>query len=212
MVYVRDGYSVRIYSYDVTSDSWSQLPDSIRLNASITIINGWLTTVGGGYFEHYNELFSLTGEGSDRRWRKKYPSMPTKRSETTALCTGTTLIVVGGRGGYDAVLSIVEVMDTENHQWSTAADLPQPMCLASTTVCGDHLYMLDGTDENRHDTKLVFMCLVSDLLQSCVPSKSQSAKHKRCEATVWRQVANLPVNMFHLCVLSLSTAGSWWDD
>ena len=78
-------------------------------------------------------------------------------------------------------------------QWSTAADLPQPMCLASATVCGDHLYVLCGTDENRHDTKLVFMCLVSDLLQSCVPSKSRSAKLKRCEATVWRQVANLPV-------------------
>ena len=54
--------------------------------------------------------------------------MPTKRQWTTALCTGTTLIVAGGMG-VDTVLSIVEVMNTESHQWSTAADLPEPMYL-----------------------------------------------------------------------------------
>ena len=192
-VYVRDRRTVKIYSYDATTDSWSQLPDCVKERCTITVINGQLTTVGG---DMSNELFSLTGEGSSKRWTKEYPPMPTKRWGTTSLCTGATLIVVGGRGEGDRVLSTVEVMNTESHQWSTAADLPQPMCWASATVCGDRIYMLGGVDISRIATKSVYTCTVSALLQSCAPS-SLVAKLKKTflsdKASEWRQVADLPV-------------------
>ena len=55
-VYVRDGNTVKIYSYDPTTDSWSQLPDCVKERCSITVTNGHLTTVGG---DMSNELFSL---------------------------------------------------------------------------------------------------------------------------------------------------------
>ena len=71
-VYIKNGESVMICSCNVTSDSWSRLPDSVYSNSSITVINGQLTTVGGGsYPTYFNELFSLTGEGSGRRWTKQ---------------------------------------------------------------------------------------------------------------------------------------------
>ena len=191
-VYVRDRGTVKIYSYDATTDSWSQLPDCVNEDGSITVINGQLTTVGG--YES-NELFSLTGEGSSRRWTKEYPPMPTKRWCTTSLCTGATLIVAGGRGEGLVVLSTVEVMNTENHQWSTAADLPQPLYLASATVCGDRIYMLGGYDECYTFTKSVYTCSVSAFLLS----SSLVAKFKRTflsdKANVWRQVADLPVRL-----------------
>ena len=192
-VYVKDRGTVKIYSYDATTNSWSQLPNCVKKRCSITVINGQLSTVGG---DMSNELFSLTGEGRRRRWTKEYPPMPTKRRLTTSLCTGATLIVAGGRGESGAVLSTVEVMNTENHQWSTAADLPQRMYLASATVCGDRIYMLGGCDTRITYTKSVYTCSVSALLQSCVPS-SLEAKLKRTslsdKASVWRQVADLPV-------------------
>ena len=173
-VYVRNKGKETIYSYDVISDTWSQLPDCVHGSGSITIINGWLTTVGGySYPSDSNELFSLTGEGSNRRWTTTFPPMPTKRQWTTALCTGTTLIVAGGMG-VDTVLLIVEVMNTESHQWSTAADLPEPMCLVSTTVCGDQICMLGGVDEHSISTKSVYTCSVSALLQSCVLSSLEA--------------------------------------
>ena len=197
-VYVRAGGTLKICSFDATTDRWSQLPDCVREGGSVTVINGRLTTVGG---DESNELFSLTGEGSSRRWTKEYRPMPTKRRWTTSLCTGATLIVAGGWGEDGEVLSTVEVMNTENHQWSTAADLPQPMYLASATVCGDRIYMLGGNDKPYIGTKSVYSCSVSALLQSCVPS-SLVAKLRRTslsdKASVWRQVADLPV-LFSTC-------------
>ena len=143
------------------------------------------------------ELFSLTGESSGRRWTKKFPSMPTKRQCTTALCTGTTLIVIGGWGA-GGVLLTVEVMNTESQQWSIAADLPEPLYNASATctVFGDQLYMLGGLSKDHTPTKSVYTCSVGALLQSCV-SNSVEDRFKRTsleeKASIWRQLADLPV-------------------
>ena len=196
-VYVMKSSTGNIYSYDVTSDSWSQLPDCVYRDGSIAVINGCLTTVGGySYPNRSNELLSLTGKGNGRRWTQQFPPMPTKRKLTSSLCTGTALIVTGGFGEGGRGLSTVEVMDTETHQWSTATDLPQPIYRASGTVCGDQLYNMLGVVEHGLYIKSVYTCSVSALLQSCVPS-SLEAKLQRTsledKAGVWRQVADVPV-------------------
>jgi N-acetylneuraminic acid mutarotase len=200
-VYVMNSIVENIHSYDVTSDSWSQLPDCVHGFSSITVINGCLTTIGGGsYPDFFNELFSLAGKGSGRRWTQKFPPMPTKREWTTSLCIGTTLIVAGGFGEGGTDLSTVEVMDTETHQWSTAADLPQPMYRASATVCGDQLYMLGGAEGETlsYCVKSAYTCSVSALLQSCVPNSletkfQRTSLEDKTRSRVWRQVADLPV-------------------
>ena len=168
-LYLRAGGTVEIYSYDVSTDSWSRLPDCAKQYCSITVIIGCPTTVGGN---DSNELFSLMGESIRiyRRWTKLYPPMPTKRRGTSALCTETTLVVAGGETEDAAVLSTVEVMHTESHQWSTAADLPQPMCWATATVCGDSIYMLGGLDKRHSYSKMACTCAVSALHLSCIPS------------------------------------------
>ena len=193
-VYIRTEDTVTLYSYDVTSDSWSQLPDCVHPNGSLAIVNGLLITVGGGHYPAYSsELFSLTKEGSSRRWTKKFPPMLTKRCGVTSLCTVTTLIVAGGRGKGGKGLSTVEVMDTETHRWSTAADLPAPISGASVTVCGDLLYLLGGTVGSLY-VKSAYTCSVSALLQSCDSSSLWKMLSKsKAGPGVWRQVADLPV-------------------
>ena len=89
-MHVRDRGTVNIYFYDIVNENWSQIPDCVQESGSLTIINGWLTTVGGGSpFTHtyLNEIFSLDEEGSGtcRKWTEKFPPMPTKRRSTTAL-------------------------------------------------------------------------------------------------------------------------------
>ena len=190
-VYIRGGGSVMTYCYNVTSDRWSKLPDCVYDNGSITIIKGWLTNVGGYSYSHYsNELFSLTGKGSSRKWTKKFPPMPTKRMCTIAVYIETTIVVAGG-WGEGGVLSTVEVMSTENHQWSTTADLPQPVYCASATVCEDQLYVLGGRNKEYTDTKSVYTCSVSVLLQACRTPEAKFEKTSEDEARVWKQVADI---------------------
>ena len=95
--------------------------------------------------------------------------------------------------GVGGTLSTVEVLDTETHQWSTAADLPQPMFGASATICGGQLYMLGGLSKDLVSIKSVYTCSVVTLLHSCVKHPQQERAASAYKDSVWRQVADLPV-------------------
>ena len=180
----------KAFCYNISTSRWSQLPGSPASFSHSVIINNLLTLVGGRMCDTHtttNQLFSLTGEGSGRRWTEKFPPMPTKRSGTTALCIETALIVAGGKndklsGIYE--LQTVEVMSTETVQWSTAADLPQPsLWYAPASVCGDHVYILGKSNK-------LYTCSLQALLQSC---KSFLASLRNRGARVWKEVAAPPV-------------------
>ena len=151
-MYIRNGS--RVYTYTVNTSSWRQLPNSPTSDCSLVIINNLFTLIGGyiRFPTATNQLFSLTGEGSGRRWTEEFPPMPIKRHGATALCTGSSLIVAGG-----SPLRRVEVMNTETLQWSTAADLPQPLNYTPGAVCGDRVYILSHS-------KSMYTCSVSALL------------------------------------------------
>ena len=140
-----------------------------------------------------NSLLSLT----DNKWTKQFPPMPTKRWLTAVVCSGRSLVVAGGSTG-NKKLSTVEVMDTETLQWSTASSLPHPLYQASATLCGDHLYMLGGFDQNDKQSKSVFTCSLAVLLQSCQP-QSLVARQKTLSLAnrpkVWHQLADIPVTL-----------------
>ena len=177
-MYIRTRYQV--YAYTTSTSTWSQLSNSCACECPSVIINNLLTLVGGhDNVTATNQLWSLTGEGRGRRWKEVFPAMPTKRWGSTALCTGTALIVAGGRTAL-GVMRTVEVMETETLQWSTAADLPQPLYDAPGVVCGDHVYILSLC----RGPKSMYTCSVSDLLQSC---------RSRPTAGVWNTVAAPPV-------------------
>ena len=85
-------------------------------------------------------------------------------------------------------INIVEVMDTETHQWFTAADLPEPLSHSSVIVSEDQLYVLGG-HAGFKPTKSVYTCSVSNLLQS---AKSILSRASRNSMLVWCLVADLP--------------------
>ena len=184
-VYVRDVN--KVYAFTTRTSSWSQLSDCPTTDSTSVIVNNLLTLVGGTHRgATTNKLFSLTGEGSSRRWTEEFPPMPTKRFGSTALCTGTALIVAGGESESYVKQQTVEVMNTETLQWSTASDLPQPLYNAPGAVCGDHVYILPP----RTRSKSMFTCPVSALIQSC---------KSRPRANVWNKVAAPPVT-YTTCV------------
>ena len=177
------------FYYTVSTSSWSQLPDSPSFDSSSVIINNLLTVVGGhmyGTSVITNKLFSLTAEGSGREWTEKFPPMPTKRYWTIALCTEAALIVAGGWDDKSALLGLqtVDVMNTETIQWSTAADLPQPLWFAPASVCGDQVYILGGSNK--------YTCSLKALLQSCKLFLA-SFRNRGVKFKVWKDVAAPPV-------------------
>ena len=182
-MYVRTGnQEVHTYAYLTSTSSWSQLPESPTCNCPSVIVNNLLTLVGGYDSSGIttNQLFSLTGEGSVRRWTKKFPPMPTKRYGSTALCTGTALIIAGGKNEGGVQLKTVELMNTETLQWSTAADLPQPLWCAPGAVCGDHVFIL-------------LLGIVSKSMYTCPVSTLIQSYRSRLTANVWTEVVAPPV-------------------
>ena len=175
-----------VYAYTISTSSWSQLPDSPTDNCPSVIINNLLTLVGGDHRgTTTNQLFSLTGEGRGRKWTEKFRPMPTKRWGSTALCTGTALVVAGGDTKQCSDLKTVEVMNTGTEQWSTAADLPQPLWQAPAAVCGDHVYILGRSNKVMY----MYTCSVLTLIQSC---KSFLASIRNRDARVWKEAAAPP--------------------
>ena len=166
-------WNQQLLAYSVRSSSWSQLPKSPTSECPSVMINNLLTLVGGWHGGIItNQLFSLTGEGSGRRWTQEFPPMPTKRQASMALCTGIALIVAGGKTKQDSILGTVEIMNTATTQWSTAADLPRPLAFASVAVCDDQVYILGGSN--------MYTCSVTTLTH---PQLSN----------VWSEVAAPPV-------------------
>ena len=171
----------KVYEFTTSTSSWSQHLDSPNNSCPSVIVNNILTLVGGFLGPTItNKLFSLTGEGRGRRWTETFPPMPTKRYSSTALCTGTALIVAGGKSKNHSTLQTIEVMNTETLQWTTTANLPKALYNAPGVVCGDNVYILSL--KSRFNS--MYTCPVSALTQF---SKS------RPTADVWNRVMAPPV-------------------
>ena len=168
-------------SYDSASKKWSKCPQYPYYCGCLAVINGQLTAIGGcedAFDEstYTNELLSLHVRDG---WTSVFPPMLTKRHEVTAVVAEEYLIVAGGSAGLSCVSS-VEVMDTRALVWSTVASLPHPYAVASSVICGDHLYILGGWDD-EDKTKSVLTCSLTELLQSSTAS-----------SPVWHRVADSP--------------------
>ena len=188
-------YEGQVYEYH-KNHCWYELPTCLYDGCSITIINNLLTAIGGFHDSSItNQLFSLTGEGSCRKWTEQFPPMPTKRDFTTALSTETTLVVIGGMNEQLVRLRTVEVMNIATLQWSSVEQLPERLYLVSATFCGDSIYLLGGWKDYRIHNNSVYTCSLKALIQSSERSirgqlASTLSLHK---SKVWSRVADLAV-------------------
>ena len=192
MAYFRNHYNDNVNAHNGATGKWNKLPMCPYQNFDLVVVNGVLTAVGGYSSGNYtNKLFSLVGEG---KWVEQLPCMPTKRYNTAAVCSGKTLVVIGGsiRRVY---LKTVELLDIDSLQWFIASELPHPLSQASATVCGDNLYLVSGWGDINNATKSVLTCSLSALVQSAKPATLGGRLEKAFSQTeqVWREVASLPV-------------------
>ena len=194
-VYVNGYNSQDVYAFNCNTTQWSTLPQSPCKDSTLTTINSMLTTVGGIDTTSRYKTTNKVITHRDHKWVELYPPMPTERYSAAVLSTTTHVAVMGGLKDGNR-LAITEVMDIQTKQWSTASPLPYGISLATTTLCGEFLYLMGGyTDSNEYS---VLSCRFSDLVQSTQstrpstqkqPSSSTVATHSK----VWHNIPDLPV-------------------
>ena len=162
-----------IYSFAVP-DKWTKLPPHEYKHFSMAVIYGKLTTIGGRCEKIHaiGNLVSLLSGG----WKEILPPMTTKRSETAAVTTHTHLVVAGGRTDMLNGTDVVEVLDTNTLQWSTANSLPEPAPFPQMALHNGQIHLFSN------DT--VFSCSVEELPTSTTSSSNGS---------VWTTLADIPV-------------------
>jgi len=194
MAFFKPDGSSQIHSYSIDTYKWSTLPDCPRTDFTLTVINDFVTAVGGikpgtwfSVVQLTNTLISVINEGDKWKWVELFPRMPTKRALTAVACSGKTLVVAGGGVNQSTMLTTVEVMDTDTLQWSETSSLPLALYNPSATICGDRFY-LEG--RSRQHRMAVFACSLSAFLQS-QPSQP-----------VWCPITDLPAQ--HSTIVTLN--------
>ena len=106
--------------------------------------------------------------------------MNTARSCPAVVSTSDSkhLIVIGGFGG-GSWTATVELFQVKSRRWHQLTDLPQPLSLPSTTICGDQLNVI-GRDANGYSCSL-----------SSLPSRDQPITLPLTLS--WKPLPHLPV-------------------
>ena len=187
-----------VYSYDISTKTWTTLPTCSQEWGTLAIVRGLLTIVGERTLDKQvtNKLVSLSREGGEREWVEQFPPMLTKRRKHTASSYLNHLIVAGGSttGQAKDNIDIVEILNTDTLVWFTAASLPHPFGDAVAAICNDCLYILGGAN-SMYATKSVLSCWLTELLQS-IDLPSAGKLNSDC---VWQQTTNVP-EYYSTCV------------
>ena len=212
--YFCDGVSnSEILRYDSETEEWSILKCPKKF-FSVAVVNGLLTAIGGKHSG--KDTKTLLSLAEPQTWIEEFPTMTYYHNNPTVVCANTSLIVAGGFGP-DEKRAPVEVMDTNNLCWSTAASLPYPRYQATGTICENRIYITGGFEMGSTRTKSVLTCVVRDLLPSA-SSQNRSLGTRLATAlrvrplpetirpsqeshTVWQEVAELPVHVSSLVTL-----------
>ena len=160
------------------TEQWNELPSCPYRNCALVIIDGTLTTVGGGgYGSGYtNRLFTLR----QRQWVEEYPPMNTACFSPAVVSTpgGDYIIVIGGRGG-GGWTGTVELFQVKTRRWYKLTNIPQPLDFPSATICDDQLHVIGWDDKG-------YTCSIPS---SDEPITSQSIPH----LISWTPLPRLPV-------------------
>jgi N-acetylneuraminic acid mutarotase len=153
VVYVAGGYSSwkkaqptgSVYGFDVAQGAWSpkaSMPQP-RFGHTMTAVGDYIYVIGGRGpgVEHV-----LRYDPHTDKWSNFGAPMPAPRSGHAAAALGTKIYLVGGRATGGDTLSRVDVFDTADGHWSTAASLPVAVVGTTASFVGSELNVAGGTE------------------------------------------------------------------
>ena len=126
--------SYTIFSYHVDQDEWERHANCPYRSTALTVINGYLTTVGGRDERDRTTNKVLSRKGG--RWEEEVSPMAAARCGHAVVSNGHTVVVAGGEKEES-----VEIFTGSS--WSSVAPLPRYLPRITATLCRDQLYVMD---------------------------------------------------------------------
>lgn len=131
-------------------DIWVTLPDLhlLRHGHGAAVCQGALYLVGGvsGNVSAHSHVcqFSLV----ENRWNCVVADLPHPVSFSAVVSVQNKLFVIGGRDGFDKILSKTQCYDPLHNQWHCVKDMNFPRDNHSATVLDDSIYVISGNRQN----------------------------------------------------------------
>ena len=147
-----DIVSRHVQVYSPVDGKWSTLPEAPNYNASIAVISGYITLIGGRDAQTDITNVLSTWSEEDCQWKTIVPCMPTGRLTSGVYCNDGILLVTGGvadsteERGKLVIVNTVDVYNILTGCWITPKALELPKALRSHRVvfCEGNIYVMGG--------------------------------------------------------------------
>ncbi len=186
-------------------DQWTKLPEYTAMSFAMTSLTNRLVLVGGRDLRNYNPTNQLAVFESGE-WTLPYPPMSIARHSSTAVSLNNHIIVAGGADNERRTSSSVEVLDVASRIWYIAQLLPNPRSELKSTLIGNTLYLMGGSDHNWKPTKTVHHVDLNELIVK--------ARSNLDTPTLWQTIQDTPLvcNQAPLSIGRSLFAVGGWDD
>jgi serine/threonine protein kinase len=160
-----------VFSYSITAQIWTQLPNCPQANGSLVMTNEFPTIIGGERNGRVtNSLITLMGHTNESNWIESFPKMPTARAYSSAVKCNGHVMVIGGCSSTklgEGVLSVVEVLEIGEVEcmWFSVSSLCYPLADASAVVYHGQVMLIGGTD-SYGETLTNLKCSIQELLNT----------------------------------------------
>ena len=184
-----------VMTYDISTGKWSTLPPYRAREFAMTAINNQLVLVGGCEHGRGNSYSKLLGvwDADNKQWTHPYPEMHTAHLWCSVVVHNEWLVVAGG-WSQGAMLSSVEVMNTNSKQWYAGPSTPIPWDSMKTATVGDECYFMGGGNDTGFYTNTVYSVSLSALTTGLNSSTRKG--------TIWKEISGLQTT--HSTPLSIS--------
>ena len=184
-----------VMTYDISTGKWATLPPYRARGFAMTAINNQLVLVGG--IEHGGDWSKVVGvwDADNKQWTHPYPKMHTARTWCSAVVHNEWLVVAGGWSTSGAMLSSVEVMNTNSKQWYAGPPTPIPWDSMKTATVGDECYFMGRDTATGSSTNTVYSVSLSALTTGLNSNTSKGQK-------IWKEISGLQTT--HSTPLSIS--------
>ena len=163
--------------YDTHNRKWSKLPRRQVKSFGMAVVNNQLTLVGG--LDEFNKVTNKLAVW-ESEWTFPYPPMLTARYDVAVATYNEWMAVAGGEGdsGY---LDSVDILNSTEKQWYSAAPLPIECNPMNSAVVRDEWYLMECY--NSTDPVIGFAVSLPALI----------SLRGNASSTLWRNIPIPPV-------------------